>query len=527
MSKTLPDPEVTQSSHALVVGAIAIAAFALLAWVLFAGAYLPYTDWAKHAALVEILAHGPQTGADAYWERTLRPTPYWTFYATVAAVVQLTGLDADFAGRWVLAGAAALVVLAHAHLLRACRRDVRFCVLAPLALMGLPLGYGFGSFLCATPAALFAWARTEVLLQDARWRNVVLLAAAYVLVLLGHGLWALAVMLAVFVRVVVFVVVLRRRLGVLPWVTLLRGALSLLPAAVLGGAMVARPVPPVEHIPVFWEHAPLAERLDWMKRALVGQFVAPREAAVFALALALCGLWSVVLVRRGSSLRSSPSSSSFAGGLETYAFVLLFLALLGPKSLGGPVQVYLIFPRFLGAALALVLCVPRVVLRTRAAWALWTWTSAVPVFAATAQHAVVAHASRIAADFDGVRALVPQHALVLALWAPDAQDPLRAFPGFWPGFWLGIDGAAFSTGLFNYEAHPVFRKKSSWAPAEVRALAFRPDVHGRGWEYVVVRGRVLAERLDASSQFVLVGSSGRYRVYRNQTVAPRAPPPRR
>lgn len=516
---------VTSSAHseprrlAFVVAA-ASAAGALFAWMLFAGAYLPYTDWSKHAALMEIFVHGDETGAAAYWERTLRPTPYWTFYVAVASVSAVTGLDTDLAGRLVLALAAALCVLAHAHLLRQCSRDVRWCVLAPVALLGLPLGYGFGSFLCATPAALFAFARTEALLERPDARRTALLAAALVLVLLGHGLWVLAVALAVVVRAATFVVAFLRRNHIVPWRTLGRGAVSVLPATLLGLTIAARPVPPAEHFPDLWVGAPLAERLAWMKRALVGQFVEPQVALVVASALALCGVMAAVLARRSAPSRNDVT---LPGGLETYALVLLLIALLGPKSLGGPIQVYLIYPRFLAVALVLVLCAPRVRLHGARAWLLVACMAAVPVYAAHAQRAVVQRASAAAADFDGVRRMVPRSSRVLALWAPDAHDALAAFPGFWPAFWLGVDGARFSTGLFDYAAHPVFRRKHVQAPLELRGLAFRPDVHGAGWDYVVVRGSALVARLDAARSYAPVGASGGYHVYRNTALVPEAP----
>src|SRR3990167_7650595 len=110
-------------------------------YALFSGGYLPYIDWSNHLGLISILAHGGDSGALAYATRSLEPTPYLLFYAVTAGIAQLVSVDV--AAKLSLLLASALMTLDAADLAESSGRSPRLGLVAPMALYGISMGFGF------------------------------------------------------------------------------------------------------------------------------------------------------------------------------------------------------------------------------------------------------------------------------------------------------------------------------------------------------------------------------------------------
>ena len=93
-------------------------------FTLFAGRYLPYIDLPGHLALISALAHGGETGALTYLDRTFAPNnPYYVFYVLTATIGQL--VTVDVAAKVSLLIATALYALSAASLCDATGRSPR------------------------------------------------------------------------------------------------------------------------------------------------------------------------------------------------------------------------------------------------------------------------------------------------------------------------------------------------------------------------------------------------------------------
>ena len=205
MASVLRDP--------VVVGGAVFAA-GLHAWMLFVGEYVPYYDWPSHLGLISIFAHASETGAAAYFDRSWAPTPYLLFYLVSAALAQF--MDVASAAKLAFCGASAGSTFAAAWLAATCGRDPRLGLIAPLSLFGYALGYGFVSFVFATPFALACWASVEELLNAhredrPRERPAVHVALWLALCYLAHALMILTVGLTVLLRVAVYCTLALRR----------------------------------------------------------------------------------------------------------------------------------------------------------------------------------------------------------------------------------------------------------------------------------------------------------------------------
>ena len=74
-----------------IVAVGAVVAMACNGWVWFAGEYVNYIDYSNHLGLISILAHGADTGALAYADRSFAPVPYLLFYLISATFAQVDG----------------------------------------------------------------------------------------------------------------------------------------------------------------------------------------------------------------------------------------------------------------------------------------------------------------------------------------------------------------------------------------------------------------------------------------------------
>ena len=508
-------------------------AIALHAWAFFVGDYLPYIDWSNHLGLISVLAHGGETGALAYVDRSWAPTPYMAFYAVTALVAQLTSVSV--AAKVSLLIATGLCTYGGAYLAERTGRSPRLGLLSPLALFGYSLGYGFASFVFAVPFLFFVLGATEALLEATdrgqRLRGRWLAAAAAVAALyLSHALrfgvgamlvggratlWALARLRAAP----------RRAARGFALVAASAAPIALVSAPLLlsrAGQILAADEGqgPTEQ---WFAFAPLQER--W---AALGGHLLERGSVEHWLtmkaAVALFGLWCVLSVVRA---HPADSGRQRGFGLEIYAGAMTALYLVGPASLAKPMSVWMVYPRFGILAAALIFLLPRPNL-----------TGWIGAPAALLSLGLVAHNASItrghverfsgwAKQYDPVRALVPPGSRVLALTIAPEGDLTRLHPALGSLYFYHLaDGAAYSAFLFDNPLHPVRPKLQGRprAPFWREVHTFDPKVHGVDFDYLVLRGPSLTRRADASPNHAKVAERSGWTVYRTLDPTPKRAP---
>ncbi|BDG07842.1 hypothetical protein [Anaeromyxobacter paludicola] len=132
----------------------------------FAGRFLPLLDLPQHLAIARVVAHPGDPLFARYYAVELRVTPYWGYYAAMAALQRL--LPVELANRLLLAACAVAVPLALAGLLQAVGRDPRWAVLGVPLAFHTNLFFGFTTFALSVPAFLWALGAAVRLLRDAR-----------------------------------------------------------------------------------------------------------------------------------------------------------------------------------------------------------------------------------------------------------------------------------------------------------------------------------------------------------------------
>jgi hypothetical protein len=188
-----------------------------------------------------------------------------------------------------------------------------------------------------------------------------------------------------------------------------------------------------------------------------------------------------------------------------YAIFFWVAFWLGPKSLGGPFQVYLVYARYAGLALLFTLLIANVVASRAVFIATCAGVLALGVLCAIP----VREFSTLVADYDDVRAAIPPRSTVLSIYQPNASDPLVAHhPAGALHFLHMVDGAAYVGFLFNNSAHPVFHRSDVKLP--------RPQIgFAKDWDYVVVRGARPSAAMDNMPDFSLLEEAGGWRIYKN------------
>ena len=505
-------------------------------YVLFAGEYAPYIDWSNHLGLISILAHGDEMGALAYAERSFAPRPYLLFYAVAAFFSFVVSVPA--AAKLALVLAAVASVAAMAMLLRTLERPVIGALLAPLVLYGYARGYGFSSFIFTLPLVLLVLATFERLLRRlSDSRAVATFGGALLLCYLGHALCALPAAVAVALRFLVFAIGKPVR-----WVV--RGAavtaLAVVPSLVcaaiawtdLGperaGVTLHRANPDI-----FLWGSSLSDR--WA--GLGGHMIERGSPGHWTTMYGVAGLFVLLLVvqlgqaafryavsaqgghrEAATSDAPTPLGGEADRGAVVYAVFFALLYAVGPESIGWPMGVWMVYPRYatLGALALFLLPRPRLSPVAQVA-------TAVVAFGLVAHNATlnrghVANFNRWASNYDGVRAAVPAKATVLALTSPEPGDWIRSHHALGSLYFYHLcDGAAYTAFLFDNPLHPVRMKPDRpQAPPWNNPGAYSPTVHGVQFDYLVLRGRRFVEATRKAGRHEVVVSHQGWVVFKTK-----------
>lgn len=462
------------------------------------------------------------------------PTPYFLFYGLSALLGRV--MPVVTAAKLLLCVAGGLIALGASDLADACGRSPRLGAAAPLAMFGIGMGYGFASFVFATPLLFFCLAAAERLLHEedprARTRRVLSLGALLCLAYLGHALIFLTASLLIGLRTAVEVL-RRARAG-------LRAAaapLVRIAAAAAISAVVAAPSA-LAHVRAPWKEAgtgegsgatqlasfsPLSEHLarlngDLLHRGSDAQVLVMRAAAALFIA---CLLLSLFRPERG------PRRPPPGFGLELYASALVLLFLFGPMSLEWPSSAWLTYPRFGVIAGAAVFLLPRGRLAGPLGWIAVASCLALVGWNAELNARGIRHFSSLASRYDPVRAAVPPKTRVLALSVVGEGDLTNAHQSLKSlYFYHLVDGASYTAFLFDNAALPVRQKPDvrPRAPFWRTPHLFDPATEGRDFDYLVLRGSGLVERTRAAGHHELAREIDGWFVFRTLAPTPRPMP---
>ena len=506
---------------------------AATAHALFAGRYLPSIDWANHLGLISVLAHGERTGALAFFERSLAPGPYFTFYALTALLAQM--MPVEVAARIVLTVAAGGLALGASALAAATGRSPRLGLIGPIAMFGTSAYWGFLSFEMATPVLLFTLAATETTLDRCRRsqggrlidalcsRDVVRLSFWLALLYLSHGFLFLVACAVIGVRAIAFGVAHARRATgaalkapLVALVAVVPAVLLMLPATTL---FRAPSVPPGVDTARLFEFTPLQDRLHELPADLLGQDSRHHLAVIYAAVALWIGWMAASLMRR----RPAPSTGD-GRGLEIYALTFTALYLWGPISVNWPSWVWPIYPRFAVIAAVAILLLPRCDLSGRLG-ALLAF-AAIAVVAGEAEISAV-HAERFtswARKYDPIRTLIPPGARVLGLTAIGPRDrPLRHYALANLYMYHMVDGASYVNYLFEKHEQPVHLRRDRPAPRApywATPLDFDPRSDGRDYDFLVLRGQEIVNRTLQAELHDEIGRYGAWVLFRTKSPPP-------
>ncbi len=498
--ETLRDP---------VVWAGAIAAVLAHAWVFFAGDYLPYIDWSNHVGLTALFSHG-----GPYVERSFLPTPYLLFYAFGALLGRLTGVVA--AAKIALLTSSALFTFGAAFLAESTGRDPRLGLVAPLALFGLNLGWGFASFLFAMPLMLFVFAWTErVLRGPPRAKTLAGLAAFILLTYLGHAMVLAVTALAVFIRTVTRSIAAR---SLRPLLTI---SLAALPAGLAAIPVLLHTISTPWHeagtgatTPARLFSFAFDHQLDNLGGDLLDRGGAEHWTTMYLL-LGLLGLWLLLSLVR-------PRREPTGRGLEIYAACLAAVYLLGPTSIEWPFAVWMVHARFATLAALLLFLLPRVDLSGRLGGALAGLPLLLVLHNASINRDHILWFNERARLYDPVRRAVPKGARVLALTVVppgDLTHQAHALGSLY--FYHLADGASYTAFLFDQALQPLhLTKDRPRAPFWRAPGSFNPQTHGMDFDYLVLRGDGIISRAAKSGHHVRVGDFNGWAVFRTVDPTP-------
>jgi hypothetical protein len=503
---------------------------AATAWALFAGRYAPYIDWSNHLGLISVLAHGAKTGALDYLERSLAPSPYLLFYAVTALFAQL--VTVDVAAKLSIVLSTAIFVPALASFAEASGRSARLAVIAPLAVFGVSMGYGFGSFVFATPflfGALGANERAIFSSGQERWRAVRDLAIWLCAAFVAHG-FLFAVTVAILgLRTSIRSACSARagvRAALAPLVSLSAGlvpaVLLALPSAL---AQVNRPeIEAGSEQPHVFSFEPWSSHLSQLGGHLLERGSSTHWSVMY-LAAALFALW---LAQGFIARRLTPDATDeppLTRGPEIYAAILGALFLFGPMSVEWPSSIWYVYPRFGVIAGASLFVIPRARLRGLIGAALIAPALALVFWNAALNADHVRMFSSWAGQYDPVRAAVPPKSRVLALTVVPGSDLANYHPAMGSlYFYHLVDGAAYTAFLFDKPSLPVRSRPDvpqPKAPFWRSPNSYDPRTHGREFDYLVLRGQGLVSRTVEAGEHELVREANGWSVFRTKNPAPR------
>ena len=490
----------------------ALAGALVTAYVLFAGTYLPYIDWSNHLAIISVLAHGGESGALDFMTRSWVPTPYLFFYGLSAALAQVTTVD--------VAAKLALVVSAFGYTMSlsamaaSLDRDPRQGLVAPLAFFGVSMGYGFASFVFATPFLFFTLAAAEpVFREKATRRHLILLGTWLICAYLGHALIFLVAAVLLLTRGIYGLVIQRRYR---PWFQI---GLAALPAILLA-------VPgTLEHVSQPWTEAgsDSADTKQWLYFVSFSQHAAgfwghllERGSSTHILVMkSTAALWLILLVI--GFFRPRAKANDSWPSLFIYVSAITALFVVGPNSMEWPSSLWMIYPRFgVIAAMALFL-LPRPGYQGRWGVALALCGVLLVLWNGSINRGHIQRFNQWAKLYEPVRKLIPKGSRVLALTVPQGRDLTHNHPALGSlYFYHMVDGASYVAFMFDAAALPIRQRKDTKprAPFWKTPHAFDPKVHGVDFDYLVLRGRGLVTRTDRAKLHKKLGSPNGWTVYK-------------
>jgi hypothetical protein len=507
--------------------AIGVAIIALVhLWVFTAGRYIAAWDWAQHVGLAAVLADGPATGADAFYDRRFRPGPYLLFYLLTTGGIRL-GVSAERAALVVLILPAIGWSIAAIRFCKTFHRDPRMGLIAPLAMFGMPFAKGFASFVVAEPMMLFVIGDLERMIREPTPKRTAVLALELAIAFLGHGLVFLFCCVFVGARLVLYAVTAvhtrigpnrlgsmggpalpdrdprigSKRLGsmggpALPdrdprhgsWRVPLLAAASFVPALVLSLWTL---LPRIEHPhvnPAYVKQGhhpsdigiwiPLKETAGSIPETL-GYHTGDDHDRTLWMALGVLAIWWALTFAKKQRF-DRPDIPVIA-----YALIAASLFLFSPNTLLWPVQFWLTGHRMVMISMLLLFLLPK----PRLDKGLALLGLAVVVYNGWAIHNRIAAFSATAAPFDVVRTSVPTGARVLGIRERDQ--------GYLGGFHMLLlaSGAAYVNTLDFPTEQPVSRKEG-FNPAYVEnAPEYKPKLHSKDYDYVLLIGAKEHNRL--------------------------------
>lgn len=477
----------------------ALVAMGAEAWVLFGAPYLPYIDWSNHLGLISIFAHGEEMGALEFAERSWSPRPYLLFYAVAGGFSQIWSVPV--AAKLALVSAAGLCVVSMGLLAKALDRPVIGALIASLALYGYPRGYGFASFIFTVPFVWLVLAAFEHVLYRTRTDKplplaVASLSGALLLCYLGHALQAFPAGLAVGLRFLVFFIGRPLRIAGRAAAALAIGVLPAVACAAIAWMdFGTRPGVTLNRAD--------AQLMTWgssltSRWAGVGGHLLERGSPDHWLTMyGVAGLLTVLVVLHlvggvwSLWLRRKLDFTEGDQGAVVYAVFFASLYVVGPESLGWPMGVWMVYPRYATVAALSLFLLPRPRLGV-----IWQLALAACAFGLVAHNAHLNRShvrafSQWASRYDAVREAVPPRSKVLALTGYDPGDWIVAHHALGSLYFYHLcDGAAYTAFLFDNPMHPVrLKSQRPEAPPWNNTGAYSPTVHGTAFDYLVLRGR--------------------------------------
>ncbi|NJK89275.1 MAG: hypothetical protein HC923_07615 [Myxococcales bacterium] len=363
-----------------------------------------------------MFAMGDETGGAQYMHSSWKPSPYFLYYGTSALLSTVMPVVA--AAKVSLLLASMGLAFGSAWLAQTFGRDPRLGVFGPLALFGLPLGWGFSSFVFSMPFLLFSAAAYEELLRSLadregppRTRKRLVVAALFLtLTYLAHVLVFVGTCWVLLVRSFVFFLVGSPSHRVAFLRVLRAGALTALPALVLSIVCILMirssgtrdtETTPVEAGGRFFEFSPLLDRWRFLWDHLIHRGPGDHVLAMKILGVLLLGMFLLSFRHRFRGERARWGWTGFALGITT-------LYLFGPNAFERPFAVWLFYSRFgtlfaLGIILGLQLSLRGV----RAPLVIFS-VLAVAAFDAGEQREHVVRMNVYANQYNDVRELVPK-----------------------------------------------------------------------------------------------------------------------
>jgi hypothetical protein len=491
--------------------AAAVVCGACLAYPFWMSRYLPLLDLPQHLAIATVIDGSAEAGSTFAREFQVQwgeLTPYWLYYAVVALIAKVVGVET--ASRLYLTGYALAFPWAGIALCRAFGRSGWLGLLAAPLALNTNLYYGFVNYCAAVVLLLFGIAAIERRLQSSS--GAVALAVLSVVLFFAHvQVFAFFLLCAALLALVhegapsarakaaaLLPLAPATLLLFAPWVflTFFRTPSTPGQLAPLGDAR-----------PAFLT---FEGNVHGFPTAIAGAF---RDASD----LRLLAAWMLVLVgalAAGLATRADQGPALHRGRVALLVLAALAGYFLAPMSIRGQ---WNINPRF--AVLAALLAVPAALPSRRGALALGA--AAVALTGVTGVNAAVHHRAfdREAGPFEKALAAMPKGGRALSLIFEPKGALIETSPYLHFGQYYTVRRGGACANSFaasaalpvRYRDHTSFPTPNAWRPGD-----FRWDVHGDRYDVFLVRGRPPGPDVFSavSDRVRLVYEGGEWRVFR-------------